>query len=106
MRKKISCIAISMILFASTVTQGSIQNKLMDVNTADKVLKSSTFTIDKAAAKKIVQNHNKKAKLTKVEKYKNIITHLGIVSSNNEDDFVKIKKQPKEKIKSSWLCAK
>lgn len=104
MRKKLFCIAMSMIIILSAAVHGDdkilVQNKLMEVNTADKVLKSTTFTIDKDTAKKIAKHHYKKSKLTKFEKYKKMITHLGIVSSNNEDDFVTIKKQPEKKSKT------
>lgn len=104
MRKKLFCIAMSVVITLSVTVQGNdnilVQNKLMEVNTADKVLESTTFTIDKDAAKKIENHHNKKSKLTKFEKYKKVITHLGIVSSNNDDEFVKIKKIPEKKSKT------
>ena len=101
MRKKLFCIVMSMIITLSLTVHGNdkilVQNKLIGANTADNVLKSTTFTIDKDTAKKIVKHHNEKSKLTKFEKYKKMITHLGIVSSDNENDFVKIKKQPEKK---------
>ena len=104
MRKKLFCIAMSMIIILSVAVHGDdkilVQNKLMEVNTADKVLKSTTFTIDKDTAKKIVKHHNKKSKLTKFEKYKKMITHLGVVSSDDDDDFVKIKERPENKSKT------
>lgn len=103
MRKKIFCVTISLMLMLSVAVQGKDyivgSTTPMQTNTANKVLKSSTFTIDKATAKKIVKYHKKNTKLTKVEKYKKKISDLGIVSSNSDEEFVKIKKEPKKNSK-------
>lgn len=103
MKKKIFCITMSLMLMSSVAVQGKnsivVPTKPMQTNTANKVLKSSIFTIDKATAKKIVKYHKKNTKLTRVEKYKEKISNLGIVSSNSDEGFVKIKKEPTKKSK-------
>lgn len=104
MKKKIFCITISLMMLLSTATQGKdnivVPTKPMQTNTANKVLKSSTFTIDKATERKIVKFHKKNSKLTKVEKYKNKISNLGIAYSNNDEEFVRIRKAPKKQSKT------
>jgi hypothetical protein len=57
---------------------------------------SSTFMVDKKSVKKILKTYTKKNKLSKIEKYKNKIFNLGIVDSDNDDEFIKIKKKPKK----------
>ena len=105
MKKKILCVAASMILMTSVVVPGQdniiVPNTTIKTNTTNnKVLKSSTFTIDKAAEKKIVKHHEKKTKLTKAEKYKDKIRNLGIVSASDDEEFVKIKSKPDKKSKT------
>lgn len=104
MKKKIFCITLSITLMFSTMTSAKEQivltEKLLEVNTAETVLQSSTFTIDKAVVKKIVNHYKKNEKLTKVEKYKNKISNLGIVSSSGDTEFVKVKKEPEKKSKT------
>ena len=104
MKKKILCVAASLIMMVSVVVPG--QEKIIVPNTAiktnatnNKVLKSSTFTIDKAAVKKITKFHKENTKLTKVEKYQKKIFNLGVVFSNSDEEFVRIKKDPKKNSK-------
>lgn len=105
MKKKIFCITVSFVLLFATVAQSEeqvrISTELMKTNIADNVLKSSMFTIDKAAKKKIVRHHKENSKLTKIEKYKNKISNLGIVSSAQDREFVKIKKEPENQSKTA-----
>ena len=92
MKKKFFCITLSLTLLFSTIAQGKdsvvVPANPLEINTANKVLESSTFTIDKATAKKIVKLHTKKEKLTKVEKYKKKISNLGIVSVRDDEEIL------------------
>ena len=103
MKKKILCVATSLILMVSVVVPGQenivVPGIPIEANTTNKALKSTTFTIDKSAEKKIVKRRKKKLKLTKLEKYKDEIRNLGIVSAEDDQEFVKIKSKPDKKSK-------
>ena len=104
MKKKIFCVTICFVLTFSTITQGAgqavIPTELIEANLAENVLKSSVFPIDKTARRKIVRHHKKHSKLTKIEKYKNKLSNLGVVSSAQDAEFVQIKKEPEKKSKT------